>query len=143
MNSGSYRKSLLVTGALLFLLGLFQGGFVQSFLNPRIALSAHLTAVQSGMAIMIAGMIWPAVSLSSQFDGVARTGIVAGMYGLWVGLTLSALTGASAALPIAGAGFQAAPLIEQGVSALILGSSFVMTLGWLLLVIGLVRAGRA
>ena len=116
---------------------------MQSFLNPRMALSAHLTAVQSGMAIMIAGIVWPVVSLSSRFDAMARRSITGGMYGLWGGLTLSASTGASTALPIAGAGFQATPVIEHGVSALILGSSFVMTLGWLLLVIGLIRSGRA
>ncbi|MES2058590.1 MAG: hydrogenase [Pseudomonadota bacterium] len=143
MTPGSYRKSLLVAGAALFLLGLLQGAAVHSFLNPRMALSAHLTAVQSGMAIMIAGLAWPMITLAPALKGVAHWTLVAGMYGLWIALTLSAATGASDALPIAGAGYSAAPSAEQMVSALIVISSAAMVLGWGLLTIGLFRSEQA
>ena len=55
----------ILAGAILFLLGLIEGVLVQSFLNPRMALSAHLTAVQSGIALMIFGLVWRWVALSS------------------------------------------------------------------------------
>ena len=139
MASTSFQKSLIVAGAVLFLLGLLQGAAVQSFANPRMALSAHLTAVQSGMALMIVGAIWSAVSLNAAFLTVARWTIIIGMYGLWLGLTLSAATGASDALPIAGAGHRAEPLSEIGVSVIVLGSSGLMSLGWSLFVVGLIR----
>lgn len=139
MQSASFQKSLIVAGALLFLLGLFQGAAVQSFANPRMALSAHLTAVQSGMALMIVGVIWSAVWLNAAFAKIARWTIIVGMYGLWFGLTLSAATGASAALPIAGSGHKAQWLVEMGVSAIVLGSSGLMALGWSLFVLGLIR----
>lgn len=103
------------------------------------ALSAHLTAVQSAMALMIVGVIWSAVSLSVAFSRIARLTIILGMYGLWLGLTLSAATGASETLPIAGAGHRTARLMETAVSTIVLGSSGLMTLGWLLFVVGLIR----
>ncbi|QNQ10311.1 hypothetical protein [Sphingomonas alpina] len=143
MTPGSFRKSLLVAGAVLFLLGLLQGVAVHSFLNPRMALSAHLTAVQSGMAIMIAGLVWPTITLAPVLKGVAHWTLVTGMYGLWIALTLSAATGASDALPIAGAGYSATPPAERLVSALIVISSASMVLGWGLLAIGLLRSKQA
>lgn len=137
--STSFQKSLVLAGAILFLLGLLQGAAVQSFANPRMALSAHLTAVQSGLALMIIGVIWPTVSLRAALLKATRWAVILGMYGLWLGLSLSAATGASNALPIAGAGYNADRLSEAGVSAIVLVSSGVMTLGWLLFVVGLIR----
>ena len=133
---------LILAGAVLFLIGLLQGAFVQSFLNPRMALSAHLTAVQSGTTLMILGVVWPGVTLAAWLDAAARWTIVLGFYGLWVGLTLSAATGAGVALPIAGAGYSAEAGVESVVSTFVLGSSGIMTLGWLLFVAGLLRSMR-
>ena len=135
----SFQKSLVVAGAILFLLGLLQGAAVQSFANPRMALSAHLTAVQSGLALMIVGVIWRAVSLNATLLKVARWAIIIGMYALWLGLTLSAASGASDALPIAGAGYSAERFYEAVVSTTVLVSSGLMTLGWLLFVVGLIH----
>jgi (hydroxyamino)benzene mutase len=140
MSLTGHQKSLIVAGALLFLFGLLQGAAVQSFTNPRMALSAHLTAVQSGMALMIAGLAWSAVLLKPVHANVARLTIIAGMYGLWLGLTLAAATGASANLPIAGAGHSADALTESIGSVFILGSSGLMTIGWVLFIVGLIRA---
>jgi len=132
----------ILAGAILFLLGLIEGVLVQSFLNPRMALSAHLTAVQSGIALMIFGLVWRWVALSSLWSAVARWSVVAGIYALWFGLTLSAATGAGDSLPIAGAGYDAGPLAQTMVSVLVLGGSAGMTVGWSLFVVGLVRGFR-
>lgn len=129
----------MVAGAVLFLLGLLQGAAVQSFLNPRMALSAHLTAVQSGMALMIVGLAWPLVRLGRALMGIASGAITLGSYALWFGLTLSAMTGASAVLPIAGAGYRASGAAEMAVSMIVLGSSGILTAGWTLFVVGVVR----
>ncbi|MBX9859697.1 MAG: hypothetical protein K2Y20_08930 [Sphingomonas sp.] len=107
------------------------------------ALSAHLTAVQSGMALMIVGVVWSAVTLRPRTGAGARWAIIIGMYGLWMGLTLAAATGASKGLPIAGAGHSADATVEQFVSAIVLGSSGLMTLGWIVFLAGLIRSGRA
>lgn len=141
-QSSSMRsaKFLLVAGAALFLVGLLQGAVVQSFANPRMALSAHLTAVQSGMAIMIVGLAWRFIRLPGVVSAIARWTIVLGMYGLWAALTASAATGASRSLPMAGSGFQADRATELAVTVAIYTSSAAMTVGWLLFVAGLVRA---
>lgn len=136
------HRPLIVAGAILFLLGLLQGAAVQVFINPRMALSAHLTAVQSGMALMIAGAVWPARALQPWLANAARLTTIVGMYGLWLGLTLSAATGASETLPIAGAGYSADWAIEKIVSTVVLVSSVLMTLGWLVFVFGLMRSDR-
>ena len=122
-------KVLLVAGALLFLFGLLQGRVVDLFTNARMALSAHLTAVQSGTAMMVAGGIWSAVTLSSRLAAIARWGIAGGMFGLWLALTLSAATGASGALPMAGAGYSASPGMETLARAMVLASSAAMVVG--------------
>ncbi len=143
MTLSPAQKVLIVAGAALFLLGLLQGAAVPAFANPRMALSAHLTAVQSGMALMIVGIVWSAVTLRPRTRAGARSAIVIGMYGLWIGLTAAAATGASKDLPIAGAGHSADATIEQVVSAIVLGSSGLMTLGWIVFLAGLIRSGRA
>ena len=132
----------ILAGAILFLLGLIEGALVQSFLNPRMALSAHLTAVQSGMALMIFGLVWRWVALPSLWSAMARWSVAAGISSLWFGLTLSAATGAGDSLPIAGAGYDAGPLAQTMVSVLVLGGSAGMTVGWSLFVVGLVRGFR-
>lgn len=143
MSLTEFQKSLIVAGALLFLIGLLQGAAVHSFTNPRMALSAHLTAVQSGMALMIAGIVWSAVSLHPRIENVARLSVIIGMYSLWLGLTLSAATGASEILPIAGAGFTASATADMMVAVTVMGGSGLMTVGWLLLVYGLVHPKRS
>ena len=139
----SGQKTLLVAGATLFLLGLFQGAAVQLFANPRMALSAHLTAVQSGTAMIVAGLVWPALALPRRAASIARWAIIGGMTGLWIGLTAAAAAGASRGLPIAGAGHSAGASTEQMVTLIIGLSSGALTLGWAMLLIGLIRAGRA
>lgn len=132
-------KQLVVSGAILFLLGLLQGAAVPYFLNPRMALSAHLTAVQSGTAIMVAGAVWGWTHLPAGWDMIGRRAVIAGMYGLWLALTSSAATGASESLPIAGDGYGAGEFLEALVSAAVAGSSVIMVAGWTVLTVGLLR----
>ncbi len=142
MTFTTAQRTLIAAGAILFLFGLLQGAVIQSFANPRMALSAHLTALQSGMALMIAGVAWQAARLGERAAVAAKWAIIGGMFGLWIGLTLSAATGASNSLPIAGAGYSASDIAETLVSIVVLGSSASMTLGWGIFVAGIVRAMR-
>ena len=132
-------RALLVAGSTLFLAGLVQGFAVQQFANPRMALSAHLTAAQSGTAMMVAGGVWQAVNLGAAMLRATRWSIIVSMTGLWLALTLAAATGASRLLPMAGAGFSAGASVEMLVAALVLSSGALMIAGWGLLLIGFVR----
>jgi (hydroxyamino)benzene mutase len=135
----SAGRALAVVGGSLFLAGLLQGLVVDYFPNPRMALSAHLDAVQSGMAVMIAAAFWSSVRLTPALERLAWWTLSVGMVGLWIGITLAAMTGASEALPMAGRGFAAALPTEVVVSAVVIGSSLALLLGWALFLWGLVR----
>jgi hydroxylaminobenzene mutase len=132
-------RALAVVGGALFLAGLLQGLVVDDFPNPRMALSAHLDAVQSGMAVMIAAAFWSSVRLTPALERLAWWTLAVGMFGLWIGITLAALTGASEALPMAGSGFAAKPVTETAVTTIVIGSSLALLIGWALFLWGLVR----
>ena len=138
--SNQQTRQLLFWGMLLFFLGLIQGVLVQAAMNPRMALSAHLAAVQSGMALMIFGLLWRYVQLGSSALKVALITGIASMYLIWIALTYGSLVGAGEATPIAANGFSASPSEESIFAAVItLGSVFGVVSG-LLLVLGLARA---
>lgn len=132
-------KLLVVAGAWLFLLGLLQGVAVPLFGNPRMGLSAHLTAVQSGMALMILGAVWANAMWSPSWEKLSLRSSIAGMYGLWFGLTLAAVTRASESLPIAGQGHHAGKTAEFVVSVFVIGSSGLMIVGWSLFLRAILR----
>ena len=110
---GPLGGKLIFWGAVLFLLGLIQGGLIPYFLNPRMALSAHLAAVQSGMALMIFGVIWALLSLDKKWLKVTYWSGLLSMYLVWFSITLSAIFGASKALPMAGQGYSSSYFIEM------------------------------
>ncbi len=119
-------QTFLFSGALLFLIGLVQGAIIPLMHNPRMALSAHLTAVQSGMALMIFGLIRPYLQLEQQSLEITRWSSVIGFYLLWAGIALAAATGASRTLPIAGQGFSARKIFEIAV-AIIMNTGVVLS----------------
>ena len=140
MTLSPAQRGLALSGALLFLAGLLQGAVVNLFANPRMALSAHLDAVQSGMAVMIAALSWHHARMGHLAERIARWTLATGMWGLWIALTLSALTGASESLPMAGADHSGKALAETIVTMLVLLSSVAIVAGWGLFTIGLWRA---
>ena len=103
-------------GVLLFVLGLATGVPIAAFTNPRMGLSAHLTGVQNGMALMLFGILWPELRLSGRIRGVTFTLLLASLYGFWADLTLAAALGTSRATPIAGAGHQGSAVAEAAVT---------------------------
>lgn len=136
-------KQLLFWGMLLFFFGLIQGGLIQAVVNPRMALAAHLTAVQTGMALMIFGLLWRYVQLKSGQLKVTLVTSIASMYLIWIALTYASLVGVGGATPIAGAGFAGSAFQETLFEVVIaLGSLFGLVSG-LLLVIGLGRTAFA
>ncbi|MBI2383709.1 MAG: hydroxylaminobenzene mutase [Gammaproteobacteria bacterium] len=113
-------RPLLILGTVLFLGGLLVGAAVGAFRNRRMALSAHLVGVQHGMVLWILPVVAGYADLSAVqqywFGGLAAYGLGA----IWFAMLLAAVWGASRALPMAGAGYTAAPAQELTVQALIL-----------------------
>ena len=117
------ERRLCLSGLLLFFLGLPLGFVVHSLPNQRVALSAHLNAVQSGTALMVLGLLWPRIRLSPRFAAVTATGLSLAFWGLELRILASAF-----ALPPAGALMKSATVLGA-LSAL----AMVLTVGTVLL----------
>jgi (hydroxyamino)benzene mutase len=122
---------LLKAGLALLTFGLLFGAAIPRLRNPRMGLSAHLTAVQGGMALSVFGIAWNYLGIVQWADAPIAFSLLVSTYLLVAGLVLAAWTGASRALPIAGQGFQATPAMELAVSVLTIGSSIWMLLACL------------
>jgi len=131
--------ALVVAGAVLFLIGLIQGVLIPAHRNSRMALSAHLTAVQCGMALMIFGVVWQFVELDALWSQIAMWSFIASVYLIWLGITVAGVSGASRTLPIAGEGYSAGRLAEQTVTAIMGCGVALSLLSGVLAVAGLLR----
>ena len=109
----STSSDLIFAGVLLFFLGLAQGIFIPFMKNPRMALSAHTDGVQSGLALSVFGIVWSLLELSQLWLQITYYSALLGFYGLWLGITSASISGASKALPMAGAGYSASPTGEM------------------------------
>lgn len=134
---GPTERRLITWGTALFLIGLLQGLVIPLFENPRMGLSGHLAAVQSGMALMAFALVTALTRWSAKLKARLSVGLIAGFYLIWIGITIAALAGASRMLPHAGHGYQAAPQIEFVVAGLIVAGSIMSILTVLFLLVGL------
>ncbi|KAF7781126.1 hypothetical protein PRUB_b0248 [Pseudoalteromonas rubra] len=128
---------LIFIGIAFFLVGLIQGALIPAAKNSRMALSGHLTAVQCAMALAIFGIIWSLVELPYYLEVFAAYGSALGFILIWIGITFASLTGASKALPIAGAGFSANVSAEIMLKVLVGIGSLLSLITCALLVFGL------
>ena len=130
-------EQLIFIGIAFFLVGLIQGALIPAVKNSRMALSGHLTAVQCGMALAIFGVIWSLVMLPLFVDIFVAYGCVVGFILIWLGITIASVTGASKALPIAGAGFSAKVTTEFTVKIMVRTGSLLSLIACTTLVFGL------
>lgn len=99
----SSPSDILCFCGVLFLFGLLNGFAIPRLRSPRLGLSAHLTAVQSGMFLVVMGLLWPRIDPGS-WSGALALLLIGGAFLLWLGILLSAILGTGEALPIAGQG---------------------------------------
>src|SRR5437879_249298 len=130
-------SKLCFMGALLFMLGLLTGFSIPMFRSPRIGLSAHLAAIESGLALIAFGLLLPHLAISTGWADAISYSLLISLYVLWVGLLFAAAYGTGKALPIAGAGLAAKVWQEATARVLIaigsLGSAgavMVLLLQW-------------
>lgn len=117
-----------ISGFLLFTIGLGLGFVIPVTRNPRMALSAHLTAAQTGPALIAFSLFWNYLSVPMEFDRLLIYTLIGSSYVLVAGITLASVFGASEALPIAGGNHSASKAKEVVVSVLVKGSSVAMAL---------------
>jgi len=99
---GTVELLLGKSGFLIFTLGLVIGTAIPRFRNPRMSLSAHTTAVQTGTALVAFGLFWPQFEVSDWAAMPLAISLIASFSILIVSLVLAASFGASETLPIAG-----------------------------------------
>jgi len=104
---------LLQVGMFLFLCALLVGIAVPRFAVPRLALSAHLLGIMQGLFLMVAGLMWPRLSLPPAASRIGFWLAVYGCLAAWAANLLGALWGAgNTLLPIAAGQARGSPLQE-------------------------------
>lgn len=112
-------QPLTQAGMVLFLLGLLNGFIIPFSRSPRLSLSAHLTAVQTGTFLIAVGLLWPALDIATSWNAPISHGLWISAYALWLALFFAGLLGAGRHLPIAGQGIRTKPVYQYAVSALL------------------------
>jgi (hydroxyamino)benzene mutase len=127
-------STLSFMGALLFLLGLLTGFGIPGFRSPRIGLSAHLAAIESGLGLIAFGLLLLHLRISIGWASVIGHTMWISLYVMWVGLVVGAVFGTGRTIPIAGAGLVAKDWQENAALTLISAGSIgaVVAIGALL-----------
>ena len=115
----SLSSTLCFTGAMLFTLGLFIGFAIPMVRSPRIGLSAHLAAIESGLALVAFGLLMPHLAISTGLAAAIGYSFSVSLYVMCTGLMLAAIYGTGKVLPIAGASLPARPWQENAARVLI------------------------
>jgi hydroxylaminobenzene mutase len=97
-------STLSFMGVLLFMLGLLTGFGIPAFGSPRIGLSAHLDAIESGLALIAFGLLLLHLRISIGWARLIAHTMWISLYVLWLGLVTGAVFGTGKIFPIAGAG---------------------------------------
>jgi (hydroxyamino)benzene mutase len=92
------------SGLLLFVLGLLNGLIIAISKSPRLSLSAHLTAVQSGTFLIAVAWVLPFLEIDPSWSEFMAWSLGGPLMILWLGLCLAGVWGAGRGLPIAGEG---------------------------------------
>jgi len=122
---------LLRHGFLLFFLGLVTGFAVPAMTNPRAGLAGHLEALMNGMFLVVVGIAWTRLRVSARAGRLVGWLLLFGAYANWASTTASGILGSSKGTPIAGAGFQAGPVVENAIfgTLVLVGLSMTVACG--------------
>lgn len=141
MNSEDNRgQRLLQLGTVLFLLGLLTGLAVPATANPRMALASHLEGLMNGIFLLVLGLLWPRLNLSSATLTLTFWVAVYSTFANWGATLLAALWPAGSALmPMAGGGLTGTSIEEAILKVLLVTLSIGMILLCALMLYGLSR----
>jgi (hydroxyamino)benzene mutase len=125
--SDALQATLAFTGILLFLFGLLGGAAIPFLKSPRIGLSAHVTALQAGVALVAFAWLGTRLAVPAAWAAPIAHTLWISFYVIWLGLLLGGVWGTGRTLPLAGAGLAAAPWQERSAQILIGGGSIGCT----------------
>lgn len=134
------QELLFALGLILFLLGLLTGLAVPVLKNPRMGVASHLQGMTNGPVLIIAGLMWPHVSLSRPWEMVAVVLLTFGTYANWLATQLGALWGAGHRFAPGATGDHRAPKTQERiVDGLLLTLAPAMVAATLILLVGVLR----
>ena len=122
MSEGN-QELLAWSGTLLVLLGLVSGFAIPLLRSPRIGLSAHVAAIQSGLLLIAVAWLGRRLALSDAWASAIAHTLWLSLYVLWLGLLFAGVYGTGGTLPLAGAGLRAKRWQETTALVLIGGAS--------------------
>lgn len=132
---------LFITGLSLFLLGLLSGFLTPVLKNPRMGLSSHLEGTLNGMFLIVLGLLWPWVQVTSGWERTAVALVVYAAYANWLATLLSAWWGAGRGMmPIAGGDHEASRVKEFVVRFLLITLGAAIVVGVAIILFGVVRS---
>ncbi len=137
-SQSKQAEILIFLGLILFLLGLFIGLFVQNMANPRMALSAHLEGVMNGMFLVLLGLIWKRILLSTTLLKVTFWLAVYGTFANLAAVMIAAVTGFGKMMPIAG-GREGTGIAESAITFLLTSLALCMIAVSILVLMGFYR----
>ncbi|MCZ2483142.1 hydrogenase [Aquirufa nivalisilvae] len=141
LSSKQQADKLIFLGVFLFFLGLVIGLLIPILAKPRIGLSSHLEGVMNGMFLILLGLIWNRLTLSTFWLKSTFRLVVFGTYINFLTIGLAAATGAGKLLPIAG-GTEQGPMIESIITLGLISLSIAMLLVCILVMKGLVNQNK-
>lgn len=130
---------LIFWGVLLFFLGLLSGLFIPMMANPRMGLSGHLEGIMNGIFLIVSGLIWNRLELSSKWLKISFNLALFGSFANFAAVIIAAITGSGRMMPIAG-GKEGTPITEGIISFLLISLSLAMLLYCIIILIGLYRS---
>ena len=137
MANTGFDRTLTRAGFSLILIALITGLAVPAFLNPRMALGAHLTGILNGLLLIALSSAWSRLALSPGQASLTKVAALAGAYTNWATACLAAAWGTNRLTPLSGAGHGALPWQESLVQALQVSLGLAMLLALGLVVYGL------
>ena len=141
LSSKQQADHLIFLGVFLFFLGLVIGLLIPILAKPRIGLSSHLEGVMNGMFLILLGLIWNRLTLSTFWLKSTFRLAAFGTYINFLTIGLAAATGAGKLLPIAG-GTEQGPMIESIITLGLISLSIAMLLVCILVMKGLVNQNK-
>lgn len=132
---------LFTLGLGLFLLGLITGLVIPVLKNPRMGLSSHLEGTLNGLFLIVLGLLWPWVQVTSGWEKAAVALVVYASYANWLATLLAGWWGAGRGMmPIAGGEHMASPVKEFVIKFLLITLSVAIVAGVGIVLFGVVRS---
>jgi hydroxylaminobenzene mutase len=131
---------LLRVGVGLVLAAALVGLAVPFFAVPRLALSAHLVGLLQGILLLIAGLLWPRLSLRSGLSTAATWLLIyQGIAAPSANALAAAWTAGGSVVPMAAAGVQGSPVHEAIVNVGLRSAGGALVVALVLVLWGLRR----